>query len=103
MLKNFLILMLFFTIIIPQIFYFSAGSGITLKKKVPSVKLSVDEEEAEIDNEDEEQGKAKAKICLALNTSIFEFRIFNLQFPYTNPFHLLVQSRKMISPPPEVV
>jgi hypothetical protein len=102
MCKNFLILVLFFTILIPQIFYFSAGTGITLKKKVSSVKITMNEEEAENDNEDEEQ--AKEQICFdALNLSTFEFLISGLRFFYSNPNNLLGQSWEMISPPPELV
>ncbi len=102
MFKNFLFLVLIFTILIPQIFCFSAGTGITLKKKVSSVKIIMDEEEAENDNEDEEQ--AKEKICFdPLNVFIFKFIISCLRFLYSNPYYLLAQSWEMISPPPEVV
>ncbi|GAL83253.1 hypothetical protein MYP_479 [Sporocytophaga myxococcoides] len=62
----------------------------------------MDEEESEDDNENEEQRKGKGKMCLALKTFVLEFLIFNIQFTYSNSIHLLGQSRKMISPPPEV-
>lgn len=102
MFKNFLILVLFFTILIPQIFYFSAGAGITLKKKVSSVKITMDEEETENDNEDEEQ--VKGKICFdPLNVFLSKFIISGLRFLYSNPYYLLCHSWEMVSPPPEVV
>jgi len=75
-----------------------------LKKKVSSVKLTIDEEESENDNDNEERGSAKEKICLtSLNTFIHELLISRLQFPYSNRFFLLGQSREKITPPPEVV
>ncbi|WP_156027199.1 hypothetical protein [Sporocytophaga myxococcoides] len=96
--------MLFFTVMVPQVFYLSAGSGMALKKKVSSVKVNIDEEESENDNENKEAAEAKEKICLnPLNTFILEFLISNLQFPYSNPFFLLGQSREMVTPPPEIV
>ncbi|MBO9700892.1 MAG: hypothetical protein J7604_11830 [Sporocytophaga sp.] len=89
---------------VPQVFYLSAGSGMVLKKKDSSVKVTVDEEESESDNGNEERDEAKEKICLnALSKFILEFLISNLQFPYSNPAFLLGQSREMITPPPEVV